>query len=126
MQDSLRVRFRVRAMEVWTPRVGTKAAALWISVAFQLAWVPALCLVFLPLIIAGSYTRIPALWLGGLVVCLVEVCLLVRMQFELRAFRRAASRTLGVRVGWMGPPSKEDKYIEWCRSKGIEPFQAMK
>ena len=32
---------------------------------------------------------------------------------------RAASRVLGVHVGWRDIPAREDKYVLWCRARGM-------
>ena len=111
-------------MEVWTPRVGGEAAELVCSVWLDLFRVPLLGIVWASLIIAGGVTHTSAVWILGVVALLVEAWLLVRMAHRLRRFHRAAARALGVHVGWNEPPSREDKYVAWCRRKGIEPFRA--
>jgi predicted signal transduction protein with EAL and GGDEF domain len=95
------------------------------SVLAGLLLVPLLALGWVPLIIGGAFSRIPAIWGLGIAVLLVQAGLLCRLAVTYREFLRVASRTLGIRVGWLdAPPPGERQYLAWCHNKGIEPFSA--
>jgi hypothetical protein len=66
--------------------------------------------------------------LGLLVVgVLCGMALLLAVLLLGRRMNRAASKTLGIRIGWKAddsPPARSPAYESWCETKGIKPYSA--
>lgn len=103
--------------------MGDEAASLYFDVVGYLLWVPLLALAWIPLIIVGAIVHVLAVWVTGTIILVLEGVLVIRLGARLLQFRRAASRMMGVQVGWLEPPAEETRYVIWCGRKGIEPFR---
>lgn len=50
---------------------------------------------------------------------------MVAMFCETFAYLRAASRSLGMKIGLTGdPPRDTQRYLAWCSARGLKPFSA--
>ena len=111
----------------WAPRIGRDAARLRWDQARLLLLAGLLYFVWFPSIGVGVRLGIPVLTgLGGGVVVVAAICLALAVG-RLRAANRAASRTLGIHLGFRAvapPPRSTGRYEAWCRKHGIRPYSA--
>ena len=111
----------------WAPRIGPEAARLRWDQARLLALAGVLNIVWFASIGVGVRLDLPVLTgVGGGVALAAAACLALAVG-RLRAANRAASRRLGIKLGFRAiapPPRSADRYEAWCRKHGIRPYTA--
>ena len=113
---------RKRFILIWAPRIGTEAAASYYGAIRDAFIASGLGPLWLALILAGVFSAIPALWIAGVVVAGAQTVVFILGWLQLIRFKREASQSLGVTIGWRDIPAKQDEYVQWCETKDIEPF----
>jgi hypothetical protein len=121
-QDPSPAGIRNRFLRIWSPRIGAAPAAAYFGAIRDGTIAASLGPIWFVLILAGFVAGIAALWVAGIVVIGAQTTLFVLGWLELRRFKREASESLGVKVGWREIPAKQDEYVRWCERQGIEPF----
>jgi len=113
-------RFRV----VLTPRIGDRAASLYVKGWRTLWWEAALIVAGAIPAAVGVAISVPPVWIAGIVIwCGVFVVGGVAIT-EFRRSRKAASLAIGIDLRRGEPPLRKEKYLVWCERKGIQPFAA--
>lgn len=118
--------FTEAAVSEWAPKVGTNAAQhraksdyLRVRVAPPVG-IPTALVAW-----AGIDTGNPVViaFIAALGAFLATV--MVAMFCETFAYLRAASRSLGIKIGLTGdPPRDTQRYLAWCSARGLKPFSA--
>jgi hypothetical protein len=113
-----------RMQDVLAPRIGDRAAKLYVKAWRKLWWGALLTLLGALLATVGGLASISGIWIGGigLWICTIVVAALGFM--EMRSSRHIASEVLGTRIRINEPPLAKDKYLAWCDRKGVKPFSA--
>jgi hypothetical protein len=109
--------------------VGREAALLRWQASILLVMNFALTFIWIPCVIAGLKLASAPLVAAGVVLGSVAFGGWVLAGIKLRASNRAASRCLGLKLGFLriAPPPRTTKHYEaWCRQYGIAPYQADK
>jgi hypothetical protein len=108
-------------LRIWTERTGAVAARHYLLALTSLPPFLIISLFMFAAFLVASLLQVPALHVAGFVLLAVDVVIHLFGLYHLRQFHQAASRFLGVHVGWNDPPSSHAKFVEWCRDRGIEP-----
>lgn len=117
-----------RFIKPYAQKWGDEAAEYrWrMRIATALLGFPGLASIFLSLAIPGkSGIRLTLLGIGFL----LGMALVVYVFVGGRRMNAAATRTLGIPIGWKvanSPPVKALAYEDWCRKNGLVPYGASK
>jgi hypothetical protein len=108
----------------WAPRVGPIAARWkWRNVIARMVAALANPIWFVAIVI-GARTSNALIIAFGVSVAVVAGVAVVASVISLRAYLRAATKALGVKVGYGNSPPKADRSYEgWCRLNGVVPYK---
>jgi hypothetical protein len=116
-----------KIFKFWGPRLGfraTKFYAVYVLATFAMA--PIGVLLFITIGIAAS-SQNSAAWAVAYAVIVTAFVTLAAMFVTPPLSRRAASRTLGLKVNRRNHPPRETvEYERWCVANGLQPFSADK
>ena len=111
-------------MNVWEPRLGSKAALSYWSWVRWLIWSRMAVIGFALLFVFGAliHSNFVEVLSYVLFIALVLVGFVIMRPPAKRRFMALASSTLGVNVTPQNfPPKWDDRYAEWCAKNGLAP-----
>jgi hypothetical protein len=114
-----------KIFEFWGPRLGFRATEFYaIYVWATFAMLPIGVALFIAIGIAASSQNRVA-WAVAYAVIVTAFVTLAAMFVTPPLARRAASRTLGLKVNRRNHPPRETvEYERWCVANGLQPFSA--
>jgi hypothetical protein len=118
--------FTEAAVSEWTPKVGTSAAQHRAKFDYlRVRVVPPVGIPTALIAWAGIDTGNPLVIAFIAVLGAFLVTVMVAMCWHTFAYLRAASRSLGMKIGLTGdPPRDTQRYLAWCSARGLKPFSA--
>jgi hypothetical protein len=121
----IRIPNTAKIFEFWGPRLGSRATkfyAIYVWTVFAMA--PIGLVLFITIAIAAKSDS-PVAWAVAYTLIVIAFATVAVMAVAPILARRAASRTLGVKITiFNAPPRNTIEYEKWCAAYGLEPFGA--